>query len=178
MGDGSDSARDDLIQAHWREVYGTALAITRNPATAEDLAQEVFVVAAKKRVGVGGELSAWFRRVARYLALNELRRKRPETCDPFVLAETAAKRDPAGAAGAAQFEEKLAALRESLRAMPEEDRRMLAGFYAERLSLAGLARREGRTEGYVKLRLFRLRKHLGERVRVRLAESEVLHARR
>jgi len=165
-----------LVSAHGKEVYGMLLAITRNRATAEELTQEVFVVALKKNMRPGKGMRLWLREVARRLAMNELRRKRPAALGSD--AELAAlpafgSPDPGGEPG---FEEELAALRRCLAEVGEDDRSVLNDRYERNEPLASIAARCGQTEGYMKQRLFRLRRRLGECVRRRLAESGVARA--
>ena len=73
---------DALVNAHYREVHGLLCAITRNHATADELAQEVFIVAMKRGVAPGDGMRLWLRETARRLAMNELRRKRPKSLEP------------------------------------------------------------------------------------------------
>jgi RNA polymerase sigma-70 factor (ECF subfamily) len=117
------SALEALIGAHSREVHGLLMAITRNQAIAEELTQEVFLVAFRKQMGPGPGMRLWLRDVARKLALNELRRKRPEPLD-------LSRAEPSGASTEAaprvSFEEELSALRRCLAELAEGDRRLLA----------------------------------------------------
>ena len=45
---GAPGDLDRLIKAHWREVYGTLMAVTKNNAMSEDLTQEAFLLALKR----------------------------------------------------------------------------------------------------------------------------------
>jgi len=157
-----------LLSAHSREVHGLLMAITRNQALAEELTQEVFLVALKKQVRPGPGMRLWLREVARRLALNELRRKRPE---PLDLAVAQLAGDSPEAASRASFEEELAALRKCLAELPDPDRQLLAGRYERQEPLEIAAANLSQTVGYLKQRLFRLRKRLADCVRRRLGVS-------
>jgi RNA polymerase sigma-70 factor (ECF subfamily) len=157
-----------LLSAHSREVHGLLMAITRNQALSEELTQEVFLVALKKQVRPGPGMRAWLRDVARKLALNELRRKRPEALD-LSAAEPAGSAPEAGPR--ASFEEELAALRRCLAELPDPDRKLLAGRYERQEPLEIAAANLSQTVGYLKQRLFRLRRRLAECVRRRLGTS-------
>ncbi|MHC4914357.1 MAG: sigma-70 family RNA polymerase sigma factor [Planctomycetota bacterium] len=172
MGPGAGDL-EALVNAHAREVYGLLLAITRNPATAEELTQEVFVVALRKGMRPGIGMRLWLREVARRLAMNELRRKRPSALggDAELAALPAAGR--AGGPAERDFEEELAALRKCMAELGNEDRGVLADRYERGEPLASIAARLSQTEGYIKQRLFRLRRRLAECIRRRLAQSGV-----
>ena len=168
MADASENL-EALVNAHSREVYSLLLAVTGNPATAEELTQDVFLVALRKGMRPGPGMRLWLREVARRLAMNELRRKRPESAD-FAADE------PAGAAGAAErasFDEELAALRRCLESLAGDDRQLIAARYERNESVESLAAALAQSMGYLKQRLFRLRKRLADCVRKRLGESEV-----
>jgi RNA polymerase sigma-70 factor (ECF subfamily) len=153
---------DELVRVHWREVHAMLTVITRNAATAEDLAQEVFLLAHRKQVTSGPGFRAWLRQTARYLALNELRRQRPVPVAPADLPELSDAHDTP------TFDDELAALRLCVAGLEAGDRELVAARYEEGESLEEFAVRVGQSVGYVKQRLFRLRKRLAECVRRRL----------
>ncbi|HOX05513.1 MAG TPA: sigma-70 family RNA polymerase sigma factor [Planctomycetota bacterium] len=164
----ASSDLEALISAHSREVQGLLMAITRNQAIAEELTQEVFLVALRKEMRPGPGVRHWLRDVARKLALNELRRKRPEPLDISAA-------EPAGAAAEAgpraSFEEELAALRHCLAELGEPDRRLLASRYERQEPLEVAAADFSQSIGYLKQRLFRLRRRLAECVGRRLGAA-------
>ena len=165
-----DAGLEALVNAHSREVYGLLVALTGNPATAEELTQDVFLVALRKGMRPGPGMRLWLREVARRLAMNELRRKRPE---PMALLDAEA----AGEAPPLAFEEELAALRKCLEGLAEPDRQLLASRYERSEPLEAVALDLAQSVGYLKQRLFRLRKRLADCVRRRLAAgSEAGHA--
>ena len=85
-----DSVMEKLVDAHERQVYGLLVSITRDPTLAEDLTQEVFLLAYRKGVTPGPGMRTWLREVARKLSFNELRRKRPSALGPEHLEASAA----------------------------------------------------------------------------------------
>lgn len=79
----------ELYRRLRRRVFGTALRIVDDVATAEDLCHDAFVRAYVRFDSYrGGEFPAWVCRIAANLALNALRRRRAalrleaEACDP------------------------------------------------------------------------------------------------
>lgn len=165
---------DELVRAHWRELYSMLVTLTRNTATAEDLTQDVFMVAYRKQMRPGPGLRLWLREVARRLAMNELRRKRPgllehDELERVLDASASTGRDLA----APDFEAQLAALRACLAGLPEDDRALLAARYEHDHPLASVAVQTRQTVGYLKQRLFRLRRRLAACIRQRLASPEL-----
>ena len=162
---------EELVNAHSREVYGLLVAITGNPATAEELTQDVFLVALRKGMRPGPGMRLWLREVARRMAMNELRRKRPEAMN-LSEAQLATGGEPPHAG----FEEELAALRRCLAELAEADRSLLAARYERQAPLEVVAGELAQSIGYLKQRLYRLRKRLAECVRRRMAESGAARA--
>jgi RNA polymerase sigma-70 factor (ECF subfamily) len=145
--------------------------VTRPRATVEDLAQEVFVVALRKGVKPGPGTRLWLREVARRLAIAELRRKRPKAVADFqqlIESVNTSEMDPAPDESA-EFNEEVSALRACVEALPEGLREIVALKYEKGNPLAKLAAHTGKTVGYLKQVLFRLRKRLADCVRRRLA---------
>jgi RNA polymerase sigma-70 factor (ECF subfamily) len=143
--------------------------ITRNHAVAEDLTQEVFIVALRKGMEPGPATRLWLREVARRLAMNELRRKRHEALPEFDLAQ------PDPTAGVPTFETEVVALRQCLEQLPANDRHILNQRYEGNVPLAELSSEVGQSVGYLKQRFFRLRRALAQCIKRRLAQRANLH---
>jgi RNA polymerase sigma factor (sigma-70 family) len=130
---GFDQAGRAFIRRFQSRVYGLALAILRDPAQAEDVAQEAFVRAWKHGPSYDpkrGTVAAWLLRITRNLAIDALRLRRADVMDPDVLAAVlppaeVSVEDSAVTASSA------AAVRQALRSLPEEQARalLLAAFY-------------------------------------------------
>src|SRR5499427_8321018 len=73
---GNVSALGDLYEKHHRQVYAVCLHMTRNPAEAEDLTQDVFVHLVRKIGSYRGEsrFSTWLHRLTINLVLMHMRR--------------------------------------------------------------------------------------------------------
>lgn len=74
---GKMTALGDLYERHRRRVYSLCLGMTRNPAQAEDLTQEVFVHLVRKIGSFRGDsqFSTWLHRLTVNLVLMHFRRK-------------------------------------------------------------------------------------------------------
>jgi RNA polymerase sigma factor (sigma-70 family) len=164
---------DALVTAHRTEVYSLLLALTRDPAAAEDLTQEVFLVAFRKQIKPGACMRAWLRETARNLAMNELRKKRPMTLTASAI-ELAAP--PASSVsdgpGEPRFDEEVSALGRCIAELVDADRQVLAARYERSASLAEIAGQVNQTIGYLKQRLMRLRRRLALCIRKRVLSAE------
>lgn len=164
---------DAQIGEHYQEIKSLLWAITRNEATAEELAQETYIVALKRGMfeNVPGEgVRLWLRETARRLAMNELRRKRPKSLEPEVLGGIASAVQVADASageesGSATFDDELTALRACMADLSGADRQLLAARYEHGTPIAEIAVQLKLSPDYIKLKLFRLRKVLGERIK-------------
>jgi RNA polymerase sigma factor (sigma-70 family) len=140
---GFDQAGRAFIRRFQSRVYGLALAILRDPALAEDIAQEAFVRAWKHGPSYDpkrGTVAAWLLRITRNLAIDALRLRRADVTDPDVLAAVLPPAD-VSVEDSAVTASSVAAVRQALRSLPEEQARalLLAAFYgrtAEEISRA------------------------------------------
>ena len=76
VANGDVSALGELYIKHYRQVYAVCLGMTRNPAEAEDLTQDVFVHLVRKIGSYRGEsrFSTWLHRLTVNLVLMHMRR--------------------------------------------------------------------------------------------------------
>lgn len=122
---GDAGAATAFVRRFQARVFGLAVTMVRDSAIAEELAQEAFT-RAWRHAGVydarRGRVLTWLLSITRNLAIDHLRAKRTEPLDPATIARaeramwtTGADDDP-GDAGE---------LRESLSALPVEQRRAL-----------------------------------------------------
>src|SRR5215469_10165606 len=78
--DGDLDAFEALFRQHQREVYGWIVRIVRDPSTAEDLTVETFwrIYRAHARFDPARGFEAWARSIATHVALDWLRKQRPQ----------------------------------------------------------------------------------------------------
>ena len=76
---GVAAAFEYLYKAHWRRVYSLCLRMIRNPAEAEDLAQQAFMQLFRKISTFRGDsdFSTWLHRVTVNIVLMHIRRRKP-----------------------------------------------------------------------------------------------------
>lgn len=166
---GDTSAFEPLLTTYEKGVYNLCLRMVRNPADAEDLAQETFLKAYRGIAGYRGEskFSVWLYRIASNLCLDFLRQqKRRPTAPLTVEDEDGDLRETEVADGRLQperlLEQKLTgdSLRRGLDALPPEFRQVLLLRELQGLSYEEIGGILGLESGTVKSRIFRARKKL------------------
>src|SRR5437879_12866094 len=97
---GDESAMASLFDRYSKIVYSVALRALRDPASAEDVLQEVFMQIWRNPnsfIATRGSLGGWLTVVARNRSIDALRRKRPsESVEDIALASNYNLADEAG----------------------------------------------------------------------------------
>jgi RNA polymerase sigma-70 factor (ECF subfamily) len=143
---------DRLFAAHFDAVR--AYAWRRDPATADDVAAETFLVAWRRLDDVPADSLPWLIGVARHVRLNALRGERRRAALDARLA---------GMAPDAPAEPEVSLpgdVRAALGALSERDREVVLLAAWEGLDTAGIARALGCSRANASLRLFRARRRL------------------
>ena len=173
-------AFDELMRRYESPIRGHLLRIVRDPAAADDLAQDVFL-RLWQRAGQWrgkGAFRAWLMRIATNLALNHLRTLRRRPHRPLQPAPAPGDEDQdntlpawmvdASAVGpdeALERAERRDLFRRMIEELPEEKRQVLQMVHEEDMDLADVARALGVPLGTVKSRLHYTIKHLGSQWR-------------
>ena len=86
---GEKDAAIAFVRRYQARVYGLVITIVRDPGTAEDVAQETFV-RAWRNAGTydarRGRVGTWLLTIARNVAIDAMRARRPEPLDPEMIA--------------------------------------------------------------------------------------------
>jgi RNA polymerase sigma factor (sigma-70 family) len=132
MASGDADAAAAFVRRYQARVYGLALTVVGDPASAEEIAQETFLRIWRKAVVYDtrrGGVAAWVLTIARNLAVDALRVRRERPVDPYVLTSRLLAGQPTGT-DLVDREHDREQLRGALRALPEEQRRvvMLSAF--------------------------------------------------
>jgi RNA polymerase sigma-70 factor (ECF subfamily) len=103
---GDYAAFEALVRRHQRRVYAVAMGIVKNPAEAEEVAQETFLSAFEHLDGFRGEarFSTWLFRVATNHALMKLRKKKPEPWGDVTDLEPSLSRAQSRSEGTSPFD--------------------------------------------------------------------------
>ena len=164
--DGDAGAADALVRRYLRAAYATALAVTREPADAEDVAQDALVVALERLPDCRdpARFSAWLLRIVRNRALNHLRSRRLRDGLPLESASSVAGTgDPARDAGRAELRDRL---RAGLETLTDKQREVVLLHDLEGWRHREIAQALGINEGTARYHLFHarraLRGHLGD----------------
>jgi RNA polymerase sigma-70 factor (ECF subfamily) len=158
---GDRAAYGELVERFQPTVYAVALARLRNPAEAQELAQEVFLHGMKKLAQLRDVqcFAGWLRQITVRMALNRLTRRGPlHKIDGEVL-------ENAEAAGATPLEqmvqaEQAAELYKGLERLKPVDRATLVAFYIRGRSLKQMSREFETPVGTIKRRLHVARNRL------------------
>jgi RNA polymerase sigma-70 factor (ECF subfamily) len=163
-----------LVEHHHRGVRACLVARMHDPHEAEDLAQEVFVVAFRKFAEFDPErpLAPWLRSIALNLLRNHWRKFRAQAVGGSTeLAELIDGRVAADC-GPTQEPQLYAALRDCLERMDGPARELLHRRYGDEESVRDLAIRLRRGYSALTMQLHRLREVLAECIGRKVAKPE------
>ena len=151
-----------LFMRHHARVYRFVARQTGSEMMADDIANEVFLELWKQAPGFEGrsEVSTWLLGIARFKALSSLRKKKEEWIDDDDAAEIADGADTPEVV--TMKEDKAAALRRMINALPEEHRTVIDLAYYHGQSVTEIGEVLGIPVATVKTRMFYARKKLGE----------------
>jgi RNA polymerase sigma factor (sigma-70 family) len=109
-----------FVRRFQRRVFGLALTITTDPATAEDVAQQAFERAWRHAAAYDprrGSVATWLLTITRNLSIDAIRVRRPQPLDPDLLRDLLPG-DDADPADAAAHADRLGPIRQALAALP------------------------------------------------------------
>jgi RNA polymerase sigma-70 factor (ECF subfamily) len=163
----TDRAEADLtalVREYSGLLYRVALSVLRNPAEAEDVVQDAFLRVLQRRHSLAAvvDIRPWLVRIAWNLALDRVRRTRPDQMDDLFAAGLVAAGLPAdqALAEAGQIKQVLRAMEH----LPKKERQALLLSAMDSLSAAEIGAILGRSESSVRSLLFRARAHLRQRL--------------
>ncbi len=173
---GDEPAFGYLVQKYRRQLVGFMYRLCHNPATAEELAQEVFLRVYRSRTSYepSAKFSTWLYRIATNLAVNHARDTRHERPENTVRLdepdqETGTTPDLADGALTAEEQllrrERLAAIREKVHALPERQRMAVIMHKYQQMDYRQIAAVMKMSESATKSLLFRAYETLREQLR-------------
>ena len=173
---GDESAFTYLIQKYRRPLVGFMYRLCHNPATAEELAQEVFlrVYRSRSTYEPSAKFSTWLYRIATNLAVNHARDTRHERPENTVRLdepdeETGTTPDLADRALTAEDQllrrERLAAIRSKVNALPERQRLAVMMHKYQQMDYRQIAAVMKLSESATKSLLFRAYETLREQLK-------------
>ena len=148
---GDEFAMASLFDRYSRVVYSVALRVLRDPASAEDVLQEIFMQIWRNPdsfIATRGSLGGWLAVVARNRSIDALRRKRPtEQVDDMALAS------PYNLADEAERNSLMEKARSVIHLLPTEQRKTLEMAFFDGLTHSEIAEMTGDPLGTVKTRI-------------------------
>jgi len=166
---GSPQAFALLVRLHQAAVRWCVVRYVRDPATADDLAQEVFLAAYQNLAACRSaeSLRGWLLGIARNMAVQHVRgeaRRRLREKGPLAtqLAQWRIEQLEQDPEAGLDHERNLATLRNCVEHLAPESRRVVEEHYFHRQTVESIAQRQGRGAGAVRMMLLRIRKALGE----------------
>jgi RNA polymerase sigma-70 factor (ECF subfamily) len=168
---GDEKAFEDLLSKYRNSVFSICLRMVRNSASAEDIAQEVFikVFSALDRYDPSYPFSSWLNRITSNLCIDHLRREKDRTIsldqpvgggdDDLIIQIPSTK---AGPDREAESKEMMAMLENALGLLPEHYRIIVILRHQEQLSYEEISDTLGIPLGTVKARIHRARNMIME----------------
>lgn len=148
---GDEAAMASLFDRYSKVVYSVALRVLRDPASAEDVLQEIFMQIWRNPDGfiaTRGSLGGWLAVVSRNRSIDALRRKRPtEQVDDMALAS------PYNLADEAERNNMMEKARIVIHLLPTEQRKTLEMAFFDGLTHSEIAEMTGDPLGTVKTRI-------------------------
>ena len=148
---GDEEAMAALFDRYSKVVYSVALRVLRDPASAEDVLQEIFMQIWRSPDGfiaTRGSLGGWLAVVSRNRSIDALRRKRPtELVDDLALAS------PYNLAEESERNIMIEKAREVIHLLPAEQRKTLEMAFFDGLTHSEIAEMTGDPLGTVKTRI-------------------------
>ncbi len=148
---GDEYAMASLFDRYSKVVYSVALRVLRDPASAEDVLQEIFMQVWRNPdsfIATRGTLGGWLAVVARNRSIDALRRKRPsEQVDDMALAS------PYNLANEAERNSLMEKARTVIHLLPTEQRKTLEMAFFDGLTHSEIAEMTGDPLGTVKTRI-------------------------
>ena len=148
---GDEQAMAALFDRYSKVVYSVALRVLRDPASAEDVLQEIFMQIWRNPesfVATRGSLGGWLAVVSRNRSIDGLRRKRPtESVDDIALPS------PYNLADEAERNSMMEKARGAIVLLPVEQRKTLEMAFFDGLTHSEIAEMTGDPLGTVKTRI-------------------------
>ena len=156
-----DAAFEQVAERYEAKVYRLCLALLRNPAIAQDVAQESLIRVWKALPGYNASaaLSTWIYAITRNRCLTALQ----GGVQPLSLSDEVIEAEAEAVAAMPDDRDTVSTLRRLVAELPEVQRQAITLFYFEERQVAEVADMLACPEGTIKTHLFRARAALQER---------------
>ena len=154
--DNNARAFETLMKRYTSQVFGASLRLMKDEDNAQEVTQMAFIQAYRQLESWRGEnFGAWVTIIANHIALRMLekeKRRQTEQLDDNADAPDETYDE--------QKEQRLQSLETAVAELPEADRQIIQWHYYEDIPLQTIAQRLGQTENNIKVRIFRIRERL------------------
>jgi len=159
---GDVDAFDRVVREFQEPLRAFMLSRAPSPAAADDLAQMAFVTAFSQlqRYDASSPFGPWLWGIARNILRRAWEKAGTEHRHRPAIADFLRRQLEQDLTAPEQSALRVAALRHCLETLPENWREIVKQHYEQRLSLAGIAEKQGNTASTVGVTLFRIRKRL------------------
>jgi RNA polymerase sigma factor (sigma-70 family) len=165
---GNQSAYADLVKRHQRFVFTLALRFTKRREDAEEVAQDCFIKAYRSLTGFQkqSKFSTWLYSIVYTTAMTFLRKKRVDTSsiDDEATYLQIESRSSAYDAHNAENKSRSFYLNQAIEQLSADDAAIITMFYRGEQSLEEIARAMGIEANTVKVKLFRARQRLKDKL--------------
>ena len=149
-------AFETLMKRYTSQVFGASLRLMKDEDNAQEVTQMAFIQAYRQLDSWRGEnFGAWVTIISNHIALRMLekeKRRQTEQLDDNADAPDETYDE--------QKEQRLQSLETAVAELPEADRQIIQWHYYEDIPLQTIAQRLGQTENNIKVRIFRIRERL------------------
>jgi RNA polymerase sigma factor (sigma-70 family) len=171
---GDTRAYSVLVDRHKRMMYSFALKMLKVPEDAEETAHDAFVKAYQSLASFKHQckFSTWLYRIVYNESVSRLRKKRPDTIS---LDEPRYSRldamDTGNSLEELSEQEQQAILKRAIDGLPDDERSVITLFYLQECSIKEITDITRYSESNVKIKLFRARKRLWEKLKFSLKDQ-------
>jgi RNA polymerase sigma factor (sigma-70 family) len=173
---GDVNAFTTLVDSHKRMVYTFALKMVKVPEDAEEIAHDAFVKAYQSLGAFKqqSKFSTWLFRIVFNECVSRLRKKKIETLSideprfSYLEAE-----ETANIITELNDKEQKAILMKAVDKLPDDERSLITLFYLQECSIKEIVEITGYSESNVKIKLFRARKRLWEKLKYAFNDKKV-----
>ncbi len=170
---GNQQAYAQIIQRHKSFVFTLVLRYIKSREDAEEVAQDVFVKAYRALADFKGasKFSTWLYTIVNTTCISFLRKKKLDThsLDNEIVFETIENRDSGMNANQIEHKSKLAMVNNAIGLLSPDDAEIVTLFYKGEQSLEEIAQVLGIEANAVKVRLYRARMRLKEKMQKHFA---------
>ncbi len=173
---GDTHAYTTLVERHKRMVYTFALKMVKVPEDAEEIAHDAFVKAYRSLGSFKHQckFSTWLYRIVFNESVSRLRKKKPDTLSIDEPRYNYLEIQETGSfLNELDEQEQQSIVRKAIDKLPDDERSLITLFYIQECSIREIVEITSYSESNVKIKLFRARKRLWERLQYAFNDKKI-----